>query len=282
MPTYQSVQTATTSSTTLTITKPTSLAVGDLMVAHITAYGGSTVASSDWNVLSGWTRETDTNVADGPANTGVRTNTQYKIADSGDVAASNFTFTWGGSSTNLLGGILRITGANPVDPIGSSNADSLQDATSPWSTNAPVTPAEANSLCLMFAATTGPGSSFSAYNFATDNPSWTEIYDTSVIGAAYATRTQTTSSGNVGYSFSGSDVDTTVQVLVVRPTVAVTVTQVAGTLVLTGGTTATKIGIKIAQVAGNLILAGGSTLVKIYSNWTNQTKPTSTWTNQSK
>ena len=71
------------SSGTFLVTKPTGLTVGDMLVAITSleeVYNGITP--------SGWTSVT---IPSGSVN-GNETNLFYKLADSGDVAASNYTF----------------------------------------------------------------------------------------------------------------------------------------------------------------------------------------------
>lgn len=82
-----------------TITKPTGLAVGDLMVAFI----GQLIQNTTLIAPGGWTiRYTD---ATGNGSFAVYS----KVADAADVAASNFSFS-ASVSTILGGAILRITG----------------------------------------------------------------------------------------------------------------------------------------------------------------------------
>lgn len=89
-------------SSSVTITKPTGLTVGDLMVATIAGEDNAALTT-----LSGWTAlQTDTTIA-------ATVSVQYKIADSSDVAASNFTFT-NSNSKNMAGAILRISGHAPT------------------------------------------------------------------------------------------------------------------------------------------------------------------------
>jgi hypothetical protein len=106
-----------TISTTLTITKPTGLAVGDLMVAHLVR-SDNDQNSRTWS-LSGWTSAVDTQGNDtGTSSSGMAA--LHKIADSGDVAASNFTFTVSSAADFLAGAIYRIDGHAPSAPINAS------------------------------------------------------------------------------------------------------------------------------------------------------------------
>ena len=98
-----------TSATTLTLTKPTGLASGDLMVAFIATQDGdpSTTFSK-----TGWTA-----AATPDSGTASRTTVLYREADSGDAAASDFEFTSSGTSTTCGGFIYRITGAADSSPL---------------------------------------------------------------------------------------------------------------------------------------------------------------------
>jgi len=96
---------------TLTITKPTGLEVGDLMVAYLGLWSGG---SASWNTLSGWTEIADVEGTEG-AGEDPCIAVQVKIADSGDVAASNFTFTHGLGTLASGGCILRVSNPDAVN-----------------------------------------------------------------------------------------------------------------------------------------------------------------------
>lgn len=85
-------------STSISIDKPTGLAVGDLMIAVVAGNdGGSTIS-----IPTGWTSLLNNNTT---TNGFGWYRAAYKVADSSDVAASNFTF------TNGDGGVIyRLTG----------------------------------------------------------------------------------------------------------------------------------------------------------------------------
>ena len=159
--------------TTAVITKPTGLAVGDLMVAIISSSSntGTTIATA-----SGWTSV-------GQASTSVSsTSIQIKIADAGDVAASNFTFT-DDDGVRVTGGILRVTGApasigSVVADFETDTYDSTQTATISFSTS--VTPLVADSLVIIgLHAEQGPVSGAGSIGSYTSTPSitFTELFD---------------------------------------------------------------------------------------------------------
>lgn len=197
--TYQSSQTTSyASGTTVVVTKPTGLAVGDLMVACIQALG---ITAHTDITCSGWTTET--------GNTSLDAAILKKVADSSDVAASNFTFDLAG--TYISGGaITRITTASSTWTTGTIfNAG----ATSTPTFTTGITPATTDSLMLMFVVGVGNGGveTSSAYAITTNNPSWTEAYDIGInstsdgtIALAYANRPENSATGNFSATCSGS------------------------------------------------------------------------------
>ena len=97
--------------TSFTVTKPFGLAVDDLLLL--------VCAKDDDPIIdlpAGWTRATAST-----AGVDYGTDVLYKIADSGDVAATNFTFT--GDSEEYCGRLYRISNVDTTTPI------DVQDAT---------------------------------------------------------------------------------------------------------------------------------------------------------
>lgn len=203
---YSSVQTTnnfSSDTTNITITKPASLAVGDLMVAHIVYQRDRAfTALTGWKNLAGTADAADT-LDDGAS---LKASFQYKVADSSDVAATNFT--WTIANGRNAGAIYRIVGqGSSIALIGASNSAVVNNTTTP-SFNNTITPAVASSLILML-NTGRDQTAGSAYAIATDNPSWTERYDMTGTGSygmtgATATRTQTTATGNSSYTPAGA------------------------------------------------------------------------------
>ena len=129
---------------TIDVTKPTGLVVGELMVAHVTAMDSNepTVA-----LPTGWT---NISTASGNGDT-VFTRTMYRIAQAGDVAASDFTFT---SSINafMSGGMYRISGAPPQSTIQDFDNSAVQSLSSNLLMNTTILlePLVPNSLFITF------------------------------------------------------------------------------------------------------------------------------------
>src|SRR3989304_4129540 len=97
------------STDTVTITKPTGLAAGEIMVFIL--YSGDTTTP---NTLAGWTaiQAQNSSAVDGATNR-VNLSSFWKIASADDAAASNFAFTKS-TASRFGGGILRITGGGGI------------------------------------------------------------------------------------------------------------------------------------------------------------------------
>jgi hypothetical protein len=192
----------------ITLTKPTGVAVGDLLVAVISrdiGDFGTDTPPSGWTIL-----RTD-------QNSGAHyVSIYYKIATSTEVAASDFTFVNAVTlSPNMAaaGIIFRITGHSPGTPIWASAADVSIDNTAAPSFSNSITPAIANSMLFIVASGYDNNNAIGGYAIATSNPSWTEVLDQTAnpgtnmsLSIATATRPEVTATGNS--SVTGGDVTT--------------------------------------------------------------------------
>jgi len=129
---------------TIDITKPTGLAVGDLMVAHVTAMDSSDPVVA---LPAGWTNVT-TRVQDGGR---VYTRTMFRIATAGDVAASVFPFT-SNITAFMSGGMYRISGAPTASVVQSFSNPAQQSLTASalMNTTILIEPLVPNSLFITF------------------------------------------------------------------------------------------------------------------------------------
>ena len=98
--------------TTLTIARPTGLVINDVMIVQI-------VQSSNAKTLTdatatGWTKIAGSDIGSFTRSR-CRATLLYKVANSMDVAAANFSFTMGTGSDNAVGGINAYSGVNPVN-----------------------------------------------------------------------------------------------------------------------------------------------------------------------
>ena len=167
--------TANNSSTSnaLTITKPASLVAGDLMVASLQFY--SNTSSDNVATLSGWTSAVN------QESPGAEISVQYKVADSGDVAASNFTFSASGTDGVLFGGsIMRVSESAGFDAADGDVLSNVGTTTPSFPTT--VSPAVNGSLVII--AVIGFGNrdtgSFTGFSVSGDTLSFTELHDYTV------------------------------------------------------------------------------------------------------
>lgn len=180
------------SSTSCVVPKPTGLSVGDLMVAHITARTDVTVTNpASWTTIRS---ETISGV--------LTSHLAWKIADSGDTAASNFTFTLSGTAVNL-GSITAFTGHHTSSPIGANNGTATASNSTTCS-SAAITPAVADSMICFFATMGGSNgdAQIGSYTIATSSPTFVEQYEAYTelgnditYSMACGLRTATTSTG---------------------------------------------------------------------------------------
>lgn len=275
----------------LVITKPTGLAVGDYMVAHLSNIVGGSPNADGWNTPSGWSALTDSG-EDGNSNSSMQITTFYKVADSSDVAASNFTFTKASADNAYSNGsIWRISGAGGI----SAAADTEIDDTTPSFTNS-VTQDFADSLILFFvtSAFAGTGTnSVSGYSIANNDPSWTEAYDQNInetTGAdrgchagAYASRSATGATGNSTCTLSQTQ-NTGGVIVVLSPIINVTTTMDgAGIVTLSSPEKSFTLDYIIpVDSAGTVTLSTPEPTISTSTKtaWTNETKPSTTWTNE--
>jgi hypothetical protein len=201
--------------TSRTVNKPSGLAVGDIMIAHL-AVGTGFVTITPPSGFSSFGYSTNPS--------GDVSSFYYrKIADSGDVAATNFTFSWVGSVACWVS-MNRITGGDTnFSNWQWGGDDKTASNTAIPSINATITPTASNLLLQMWVST-DDGSGTSGYAIVTSNPSWTEAYDVIQGGAprsaslAWAVRTQSTATGNVSCIGSSGSGDWTLGFLAIPPT----------------------------------------------------------------
>lgn len=193
LPVASSSNTAYATASSVTITKPTGTAVGDLLVAFIHLAGGAGYTSDP----AGWSRLLTINT---------NTIVSYIFATSTEVAATDFTFT-AASSAIIGGGMIRVTGLINTGRMSNVNSNVIgSTAASPATHTITVTPTNAESLLLYSVTSIGTagGSTASGYSIVTSNPTWTEVYDFNSgavqMSLAYATRTAVTATGNASVS----------------------------------------------------------------------------------
>lgn len=275
---YESTQTLAIqsfgSSANITITKPSNVTIGDLLVAHIIT-DGAQISSTP----SGWTNDYSVTL---PTSAGF-SYIYSKIADSGDVSATNYTWVTNATPGNVGGSITRVSGGLTTSPITSKNSGTSSDSsTGPVSYSITVTPTVTNSLLLFFvgySAIAGAVShSASGYAVATDNPTWTEAYDINdanrvQMSMAYATRSAITATGNASVSRSNSQINGSHGIMLsVEPIQTVTVSETT--------TTTETIQKNITKELSDTTTTTEDIIKSKTRLWTNETKPNTSWTNE--
>ena len=276
---YESVQTANSGTTSVTITKPVSLAVGDLMVAHIAASNQDGDVLDDFT-LSGWTSIATAFVAD--AFKSHRGSAFYKIAVQADVDATDFTFTGDADCESMTGAIYRFSGAAAV-----SGAADSDDAGGTTFTNT-LTPTFPDSMMLfLISGASNGGINFDSYAITNNNPTWTERYDidntaaagdgdTSMAGAT-ASRPETSATGDS--TCSGNQTVASAIIVAIYPIVSVTVSPAVITALfavqdptVSGGAVVTPSVISMAASVQDPIVTVEAAL------WEKGTKNSTAWT----
>ncbi len=217
----------TASGTSCVVTKPTGLAVGDLMIGAI--HSKHTTNDVQVSAPGGWTSIQNNRIFNGGENVGTAMGVFYKVADAGDVAAANFDFT--ADNIGALGAcVLRITGHSPSVPLNTSNGAVTDNGGSAGSYSfAGITPTFADCLLLLFAGTRA-STSHDTYAIVTSNPSWTELFDRNTsFSLGYANRPETSATGNASYAIAGAGANTDAigALVAIKPLQDVTITPAA-------------------------------------------------------
>jgi len=193
------------SSTSCVIVKPVGLSVGDLMIAHVTSSTSFGTPGAISAPDESWTEIRQ------DASLKLRGALFWKIADSDDTSATDFTFTPPNSSN--IGAISAWTGHDAATPINANNGQ--YNANNITVTAPTITPSVASCMILMIVSCASARTT-SGYAVATSNPvSWGEAYDIgTTLGAdtaaalGYAIRVETTATGNGTATLSAAHIST--------------------------------------------------------------------------
>lgn len=296
MASFRSIATASSENQlTVTVAKPSGLTAGDFLVAFLCTTGNS--GDTSWSTPTDWTSvEEIRNVG------AIISECFVKVADSGDVAASNFTFTHPDASLQTHSCVLYAISGTFTDSsnITDVSSDIGTEATDDDPVFTPgVTPNSANSLLVMYTAgrvTNSGTSNIGSYAITTSNPTWTERADFGVsadedqrVGTATATRTEITATGDfsVDYNSSGNlDTNGCVgMLLTISDTANATGTAefltVDPTFFSPNGTASTTGTADFHEVSPTFFDPQGKAIND--NRWTDQKKPeTPTWTDKKK
>lgn len=280
----------------LTITKPTGVASGDLLLAITQAGEGVTAA------ISGFTVSEVAQYDFGPEV--IIVSILYRIADSSDVSASDYTVTAVGSTSLGNAVMMRISGWTTGDPIlYSSIVEDQADAASYSIGKTETLSRPSPSLMIMVV---GQGSDDNAASFAgysvtsgEANPSWTEVADLSCftgsnaylhdMAVAYA-NTSNLSDITAWTSTATSAVtgaaDGFIGILAIIPqpqNVTPDVSHLAVTPTLFGPTVSqVNINSDVSHNAVVPVLNGLTAKAQRQAVWSNADKPTTDWNNPPK
>lgn len=275
------------SASSITVTKPTGVAVGDLLifVGTLSDAGGETISTeSGWTLLNSYQTLTTTNI-----------NVQYKVADSGDVSASNYTFDATGTCDFLVASIMRVSGYATNDLFGSvENVSEAAASSTTISLATNRTPPEDGALFIIAFVVDGgdPASSISAYTASDGNISWTELHDDSanigstdpVCAAAYGIQPTATNVTSFGGTIADTKQDHAGWLVFLRPEVNDSVT--LGTVNLNLSTQPLSLTGDANVTLGTITLNASQQAITPATpdpDWTNKDKSAnSTFTNKNK
>ncbi len=232
-------QTNTSTNATITINKPTSLAVGDLMLANIVQSDNdnATLANA---TISGWTLVAGEEFGN-VGNDSWWGTILYKVATAADVAATDFTFTGDTDADDMEGGIAAFSGVAVTGGVSGGPFDvapgSINNINTDDFSATAITTATANAAVVMFGMI-GDNRNVDSWT-ATSPATLAEIFDVPFnasadmgMGMAWALKTSAGSTGTGLGELSVNENDPNGAMLIaLRPCTATpTVTPVASIL----------------------------------------------------
>ena len=196
---FESIASATVEAgSTITITKPSGVVSGDLMIAIIGAASADTAAS-----LAGWTVSRDT------ASEPFRVTALFRVA--GGSEGTDYTFDSAADGQAKIGCIVRISGAafsGAANIVVPDNFSAVGSTATPTYAN-PIT--QATSGILLYGALAYAQVTTTDQAITNDNPTWTERLDLQYnatedvsLSLATATATADSSTGNQTLTLSGA------------------------------------------------------------------------------
>jgi len=274
----------------LTITKPTGLSVGDLMVSCLAHHGNISNIGMNWATPSGWSlvNESRLNLALGD---GFATAVFYKVADSSDVSASDFTFSLTSAQEYVGGCILRVSGIRSDTQFGDGDIDTESDTDNP-SYIVALAPAQDNILYIAMFASGSVIYTSTDVTINGTNPTWTRQFSTAV--------TVDTPSQLEVFTAVDTSHETSITTLTPTETGSSAITDSQGYLSFFLGKTDVTGTLDFIEetdtafnISGNAGVKGTLDFieetddtfdidgkVKQPTRWTNETKPTTVWTNE--
>ena len=275
---------------TVTYTKPTGLAVDDLLVAVNFWYEPSVGSVTDFATPAGWT-DLGGYVND---NSSSRVKQHYfmKVADSGDVAASTFAFTATGAD-KTGGELFRISGERTADPSGGITGEGLITSANP-TFSVSLTPDQNETLYILGYTVGTGGSTVDVDTPVIDatNPTWTEQFSDSpssgvraVIFTGIVAATDPITTVDQTETDTSASTDWSVGLLAINDS-----GDAAGTVGFVASTGSKFDVVGAADANGTVAFQGSSTQAEFAvvgsvehpTEWTDESKESTTWTNESK
>jgi len=163
-------------------TKPTGLALGDLMLVFLLqSQDGTSGVMPASTTPAGWTENALASGTDGP-NTPTRLQVFSRVAEAADVAASNFTFPVGIGTGGYSGGsMFRISNSAITPPtIFISGLDTTRNEFAAFTGSLNVAFDDSILFMALIGRDNGVADGTSDFTVSGTNPTWTERYDQNV------------------------------------------------------------------------------------------------------
>jgi hypothetical protein len=223
--------TATSTTTSLVISKPVGLTVNDLMIVNLAQGNNNSTAPT----ATGWTLIDGRSLGGASSRYGA---VLYKIATAADVSASNFVFTMGASTNSASGAIVAFYNINTTTPFDvSSGTISVQASQTSVSASSKTT-TTANTAILMLGQAAGSNPTWSGWT-TTSPGALTELFDVqqnsnvkTSIGGAWFTKTSIGATGTGGATLFSAQVNGGI-LLALRECNTITLSSTVGTDVQT-------------------------------------------------
>ncbi|MEI7507975.1 MAG: GEVED domain-containing protein, partial [Flavobacterium sp.] len=210
-----SFTTAVSTTSTLTIAKPTGVVAGDVMIVNISQY--TSAANSTAPTATGWTKIVGGQIGTGTTGTKCYGAVLYRVADGSEGSTISFTLS---NASKAIGNIVAFYGVDGTGGVGvggtgsgpfDGTTGSLTAAAGTGSSIAPasITTTAANSAVIMFGMCGYYNYNYSAWS-TTSPGTLTQLYstpDTSTytsVGAAWATKASAGATGAGSVTLSGS------------------------------------------------------------------------------
>jgi hypothetical protein len=276
-----------TNTANVTVTAPTGIEVGDLLV--LTLFGVNQGGTAQTPTASGWTNATTLNATD---TSSTFYSIQYKVAISADTTATSYTFATTGVARQIRAKILRLSGFAPSVLFGAASSKASTDSGTTFSASpSSYTPiSDGGFIITQVGGDAATSTTTSGYTIPGVTPIETiDLYATfggqkSVLASAYGIQTTATAVDSYAATFSQSTSNHRGQIAIFQAPKNVSV---GNTLTTTTSTAFSQP--VFAEATTQSILT--TTTTEAFSQggrgtspdvWVDKTKTSGTWTDQTK